>query len=249
MNISGPMNISGISSEIQKLSKCGEFEVAYDKYSIIKHPVISFYLGLYAYKNDYNEIAQKKFSEAARFGLDFPNECSENLYSNSIGQSIYYLLDRNLLVFSDRRTALTWIGIAYYYLTVSINLIGNKAYQSYETRAKLLSMDEYSQEVLMLMELFGLDPILVPFAVANDYYESYLGHTLYAYDLVGTEYIENLHDNAVSIFYNFGGQVLGEFTFDDLRESGRKFSDKVFRQSKQLLEQTDKVKGKDFFFN
>jgi hypothetical protein len=174
-------NLNKIISDISILSKKDCFLEAYSLYDNISHPVVCYLLGVNACNIDEYAIAKNKLIEASMFGFKYPNEYYLNLHSNSIGQSIYVLLKEELIEVSEHQKIITLLGLAFNYLTVSINLIGNKAYQSYETRANLFTISKYENESASIMNMLGVEDIGFPLTIANDYYQSFLGYSTYKY--------------------------------------------------------------------
>lgn len=240
--------INLIASEIMQLSKNGNFKQAFEKYNHVKHPVICYHLGLYAYNDDYRDIATTKFIQGSKFGFTYPNDFSNTLHSDPIGQCIYYLLAKNLINQNDIQKRMQLIGLAYVYLSISINLIGNKAYQSYESRARLLTMQKYADEITSIMDYIGVKDIALPLIIGNDYYESYLGYSTYLYQSE-TPHTEELREKGISIFVNvvskhFGGNL----GLKVMLETASGVHKEVFHNAEILLNFANGLENKNYFF-
>lgn len=241
------LDITQISNDIVQKSKNGNFKLAFDLYGDINHPVICYYLGLYAYNNDYDSLARKKFIQGAKFGLTYPNDFTENLHSNSIGQCIFLLLEKNLLGINDSQKIMRLIGLSYAYLSISINIIGNKAYQSHESRAKLLSIEKYSDEAASIMNSIGVEDVGFPLIVAYDFYESYLGYASYLFKSE-TPYTDELRNKGMAIFTEISKSFRDKPSLEDLRDSGKKLHKTAFHKVKALLEYANELNDKNFLF-
>jgi hypothetical protein len=243
------MQINTIASEIIQLSSNGNFKKAFEMYNGIDHPTICYYLGIYAYNDDYDDLAKRKFIQGAKFGLTYPNEYYNNLHSNAIGQCIYYLLDKNLIRLDNSQKIMELIGLSYIYLSVSVNLIGNKAYQSYESRAKLLSMTQYETEAIGIMHHFGVESIGFPIVIAHDFYQSEMGTSTYLYNMSENEHTRELNSKALLMDVGITKYSGIQLDFEELTNTALKLHEKAFKNAESLLIYANLVKDKNSFFS
>lgn len=242
-------NISSTASEIIRLSKSGNFREAYEKYNDVDHPTACYYLGLYAYNDDFEDIAEAKFIQGAKFGFSYPNDYINSLHSNSIGQCIFLLLDKELIHPEDIQKVTKLIGLAYTYLSSSIELIGDRAYQSYETRAKLLSMSEHSLAITSVMDYLGVQDISLPIIISNDYYQSGMGYNNYLFQSSSNPYSEKLIAKGLQIFTNIVYEHFEEnIGLDQLNEMASAVHMVANLKAQDLLKFANQLTNKDFYF-
>lgn len=143
------------------------------KYIAVAHPYVHYSLGsqyLYLGKMD---NAFYHLLQASSIGVRNKRAYWDTIFADSIGSSIAQLFSRELIarIPGDLDTFHLFIS-GYMFLSSSIGLYGNKAYESLANRARMIMSCQHGADITAFLTYGGLREVLA----ISDHYRSSLGY-------------------------------------------------------------------------
>ncbi|QQR86536.1 MAG: hypothetical protein IPJ76_18450 [Flavobacteriales bacterium] len=143
------------------------------RYTAVAHPYVHFSLGsryLYLGKLD---NAFYHLLQASSIGVRNKRAYWDTLFADSVGSSIAQLFSRELIARIPRDLNTFHLFISgYMFLSSSIGLYGNKAYESLANRARMIMSCQHGADITAFLTYGGLREVLA----ISDHYRSSLGY-------------------------------------------------------------------------
>jgi len=187
------------------------------KYSNVDHPHIHFCIAVRALLLDQKDIAKKFYISGASFGLVYPSQYYDTIFSDSIGECLAHLITQFSFKIDSVENGAAFdnsIKLAYVFLSKCISLYPDKAYDSYKTRAMLME----EKDAMNLTLKLGMFVMKDPFVIA-DYYRASTGYN----NDPGTkndclQSARRIHANLGDV--GVGGKDADEYTAQEMTEFG-----------------------------
>lgn len=150
------LEVVSIINRIQSCKNLTALDVPYQDFKDSDHPGIYHALGVRFLILKNKERAKEMFIKGSLFGAEYPSIYYDNLFIDSIGQCLTYLMTHFKI--NNCRKVVSITALAYVYLSRCIELHPQQAHDSYRTRAILLNDHENKREVENLFEdIFNLN--------------------------------------------------------------------------------------------
>lgn len=187
----------------------------FNKYKSYPHPEICYLLGVMFLNNNINDYSIKALIKGASFGLSHPSNFYNSLYSDCVGQC-YFLLSTNFSI-PNNEVSLKLVSLGYLFLSKCIELYPKEAFDSYRSRALLLSNELNSELIFRFVQSQSTSFFvkLEPFIISDCFFSS---NSLNSPHQNLMEYAKSYHysleDESIS------GKDANDYTTEELAQLG-----------------------------
>jgi len=222
-----PQETVEMANQIRTLSKAGRFDEAYQKYKNVNHPELFYVLGVQAYNLDFEDIAKNCFIEGAKFCTEGEHKYYNTIFANSIGQCITLLLTNNLIRTQDKNVLARLFIFGHLYLSNSIKTYGTKAYESHNSRYKLVNETNHTDLFASILKQFGVLIEAIPLMNASDLQQSSIGYANTPYFMNAEELLNKAY-KIITIYKSLHLEY--DLTPAEFFDTGKMMNDEYFKK-------------------
>jgi len=157
------MQILQIQEQIQACRNWNQLQLLVTNYNNADNPDTFYHLGVGCILFDKYDEAKRLLIKGAKFGLKFPNEYFNTIFSDAIGQCFY-----NLVCNLDSQDYDTFV-LAYVYLSNCAQLMPRQAFDSLRSRALLMKHQD-SFTMSFLFTYLGMGNLKEPLIISDLYF-------------------------------------------------------------------------------
>lgn len=147
-----------------------------EKYASVNHPQIGYRVGEKFLIADWKEDALPYLIKSAKFGIDPTNPYLSTGYGDSIGQSMWYILNNFDFKNDFESYEYKIYCSAFIILSITINAMGTDAYNSIKTRALMIdNYDKPARKKMISKYYYDGDDLCTEILSYADYYQAAVG--------------------------------------------------------------------------
>lgn len=219
-------NIHEIKVLSQEIHYCKDLETLrqlYNQKGNYNHPQICYEFGTAFLNMDDKDNAKKAFTQGAIYGIQYPCALYGDVLIEAVGQCLSLLMTK--FPIADKADAIKVTALGYIYLSRSIALNPENAYDSYRTRGLLFKEHENKMVVRSLItDNVGLFIFVEPYIISDFYITSQAKDTPYKNLLqIARRIHRGLEDTTIGL------KDADEYSLDEMADLGEKQHQALFR--------------------